>query len=151
MEFRRLVMLPRTALDVFLFGEETLELRICFLDERRGLDLCVTGRLGAAAGGGRRHDLARGLTRRLADGHRGLAADLVLERRLVREDVALVDPHLDADATGGGAGLAEAVVGVGPGRVQRHAGLPVPLRGAPLGAPPAAGGLHPNALRTGLL
>ena len=50
--------------------------------------------------------------------------------RLVGEDVALVDPDLHADAAEGGAGLAEAVVDVGPQGVQRHPALAVPLAAA---------------------
>src|SRR3712207_9281027 len=40
-------------------------------------------------------------------------------------DVALVDPHLDADATEGRPGLVDAVVDVRPEGVQGHAALAV--------------------------
>ena len=88
---------------------------------------------------------------RLADGHGRLAGDLVLGWRLVREDVALVDPDLHADAAGGGLGLAEAVVDVGAQRVQRHPTLAVPLGAAHLGAAEATRALHPDAEGAGLL
>ena len=71
--------------------------------------------------------------------------------RLVREDVALVEPHLHADAAGGGAGLAEAVVDVGAERVQRHPTLAVPLGAGHLGAAEATRALHPDAEGAGLL
>src|SRR3954468_14158034 len=60
--------------------------------------------------------------------------------------IALVDPHLDADATEGGAGLVDAVVDVRAQRVQRHPALAVELRPAHLGTAEAAGALHPDAL-----
>src|SRR3546814_18539408 len=75
----------------------------------------------------------------------GLAADLVLGLGLVREDVALVEPHLHADAAGGRTGLAEAVVDVGPQRVQRYPTFAVPLGAGHLGAAEAAGALDPDA------
>src|SRR3546814_4892642 len=75
----------------------------------------------------------------------GLAADLVLGLGLVREDVALVEPHLHADAAGGRTGLPEAVVDVGPQRVQRHPTFAVPLGAGHLGAAEAAGALDPDA------
>src|SRR5690606_34288079 len=53
--------------------------------------------------------------------------------------VALVDPHLDADAAERGAGLEEAVVDVGAEGVQRHAALAVELRPAHLGAAERSG------------
>src|SRR5205807_3594927 len=59
-----------------------------------------------------------GLARRLADRHPRLLGDLVVAGDLVGEDVALVDPHLHADAPERRARLAEAVVDVGPERVQ---------------------------------
>ena len=70
---------------------------------------------------------------------------------LVRQDVALVDPHLHADAAGGGAGLAEAVVDVGAEGVQRHPALAVPLGAGHLGAAEATRALHPDAEGAGLL
>src|SRR5205823_4281228 len=87
--------------------------------------LALLGPAPAAAGG----DDAAGtaLTRRLAHRHGRLAADLVLGGGLVGQDVALVDPHFHADAAERRAGLAEAIVDVGPQRVQRHPALAVPL------------------------
>src|SRR5262245_51548103 len=119
-EVGRLVVVVHPALDLFLLGEEALQLGIGLLDEGLVLGLLLDGGpVGrAAAPGGGRHDplaagggLAAG-TRGLAHGHGGLAGDLLLGQRLVGQDVALVEPHLHADAAGGGAGLAEAVVDV---------------------------------------
>src|SRR5882672_10789036 len=50
-----------------------------------------------------------------------------------RDDVALVDPDLDPDAPEGGPGLGEAVVDVGPERVQRDLALVVALAPAHFG------------------
>ena len=61
-------------------------------------------------------------------------------------DVTLVDPHLDADAAEGGAGLVDAVVDVRPQRVQRDTTLAVELRAAHLGAAEATRALHADAL-----
>src|SRR5690606_35843976 len=99
-----------------------------------------------------RHDLSgSGLARGLADRHRGLLGDLVLDHALVGEDVALVDPDLHTDATGGGLRLAEAVVDVGAQRVQRDPTLAVPLGAGHLGPAEATGALDPDAERPGLL
>src|SRR5262249_49222834 len=87
-------------------------------------------------------DLAGGL----ADGHGRLAADLVLRRRAVGEDLALVDPHLHAGASERGARLGPAIVDVGPQRVQRNAALAVPLLARHLRAPEATAALDPDAL-----
>src|SRR6185503_16352246 len=62
------------------------------------------------------------------------------------DDVALVDPHLHADAAEGGAGLEQAVVDVGTQRVQRHATLAVKLRARHLGTAQATRALHADAL-----
>src|SRR5690606_17657446 len=63
------------------------------------------------------------------------------------EDLALVDPHLDADDPVGGARLGEAVVHVRAQGVQRHAALAVPLRARDLGAVQAAGHVDLDAQR----
>src|SRR5207302_321461 len=71
--------------------------------------------------------LARGPAR----GHVRLAAGLLVGRDRVGEDVALVDPDLDADAAEGGASLAEAGVGLGSQGVKGHPPRPVgPLAGS---------------------
>src|SRR4051812_20389804 len=49
------------------------------------------------------------------------------------EDLALVDPHLDADDSVGGLSFSEAVIDVGAQRMQRHAAFAVPLRTRDLG------------------
>src|SRR5690606_5855910 len=82
----------------------------------------------------------------LARSGRGL-----LRGELLLGDVALVDPHLHADAAEGRAGLEEAVVDVRAQRVQRHTTLAVELRPAHLRAAEAAGDLHADALGTGAL
>src|SRR4029453_12485789 len=155
-EVRRLVVVVHPALDLFLLGEQALELRIGLLDEGlvlRGLLGASLGRPAAPGGGG--HDpLAAGLatgTRGLAHRHGGLAGDLLLALGLVGQHVALVEPHLHADATGGRAGLTEAVVDVGPQRVARDPALAVALGAGHLGAAEAAGALHLDALRPRLL
>src|SRR5262245_40250706 len=156
-EVRRLVVVVHPALDLLLLGQPALELRIGLLDEGlvlRGLLDASLGRAAAPGGGG--HDplaagpLAAG-TRGLAHGHGGLAGDLLLALGLVGQHVALVEPYLHADATGGGAGLAEAVVDVGPQRVAGNPALAVALGPRHLGAAQAAGALHLDALRPRLL
>src|SRR4051812_13020385 len=159
-ELGRLVVLTGPALDLLFLGQETLELGVGLLDERRGLGevlvadrgLIDGGRLvggTAAATTGADDASARG-TRGVADGHRGLLGDLVLGRGLVGQDLALVDPDLHADAPERGAGLGVAVVDVGPQRVQRDAALAVPLLAAHLGAAEATAALHPDAEGAGL-
>src|SRR5690606_9615821 len=87
----------------------------------------------------------------LPDGHRRFAGDLVLVELLVREDVSLVDPDLDADATTAGLGFAHAVVDVGTQRVQRHPTFAVPLGTTHLGATEAARALDADAEGSGAL
>src|SRR4029077_17769091 len=87
-----------------------------------------------------------GLTRCLADRHGGFTADLLFGGDLVGQDVALVDPDLDADAAEGSLGLAEAVVDVRPQGVQRPPPLPVELPAGHLGAAQATGALDTDAL-----
>ena len=67
------------------------------------------------------------------------------DRETLGHDLALVDPHLDADAAEGRLGLAEAVVDVGAQRVQRHAALAVVLAARHLGAAQAAAALDAHA------
>src|SRR5262249_55270955 len=67
----------------------------------------------------------------------------------LRHDLALVDPDLDADAAVRGARLREAVVDVGPDRVQRHTSLRVLLGAAHLGPAEATGALNLDACRAG--
>src|SRR5690606_11800970 len=116
-----LVVLAHRTLDLLLLGEEALEVGVGLLDEGGGLVELGLGRrrvLGAAAGGGGRHDLAGAtVAGGVADGHGRFLGDLVLGGGLVGQDVALVDPDLHTDAAVGGLGLAEAVVDVGAQRV----------------------------------
>src|SRR5436305_1331483 len=101
-ELRRFVVLtlPGAALDLLFLGEESLELGIGLLHQRGGLFAGVVGRAldlrglpgRTAATATRRHDATlRALARRLADGHGRFLLDLVLGRRLVGQDLALVD------------------------------------------------------------
>src|SRR5581483_7778446 len=64
-------------------------------------------------------------------------------------DLALVDPHLDADPARRGTSLGEAVVDVGANRVQRDAALRVLLGAAHLCAAEPAGALNLHAGRAG--
>src|SRR5580693_9673724 len=64
--------------------------------------------------------------------------------------LALVDPDLHADPAEGGAGLVEAVVDVGPQRVQRDPALAVELRPGHLRAAQATRALDPDALGAAL-
>src|SRR5205823_11232661 len=64
---------------------------------------------------------------------------------------SLVDPGLHTDAAEGGTRLEEAVLDVGPQRVQRYPALAVELRAGHLGAAQAAGALHPDALHERVL
>src|SRR5262245_45373678 len=110
-----MLALAGTALDLLFLREESLELGVGLLDERRllghlfggGVDRHLDGLLVTAAAATGAHDAAlrRALAARLADGHRRLALDLVLRRTLVRQNLALVDPDLHADATERGASL----------------------------------------------
>src|SRR5207248_8301444 len=70
-------------------------------------------------------------------------------REAGRHDLALVDPHLHADAAEGGARLVEAVVDVGAQGVQRHAAVGVALGARHLRAAEAAGHLDADALGAG--
>src|SRR5699024_917678 len=94
---------------------------------------------------------ARALGTRAAAAGAGTLRGGLLGRELLGGDVALVDPHLHADAAEGGAGLVEAVVDVRAEGVQRHAPLAVELVAAHLGAAEAAGDGHSDALRAGAL
>src|ERR1700722_6254330 len=68
-------------------------------------------------------------------GLRGIGLDDRLDLRFL-EDLALEDPHLDADHAVGGARLGEAIVDVGTESVQRNAPFPIPL-----------GACHPRAVQ----
>src|SRR5579859_3122736 len=164
------VLRPGAALDLLFLGEQALQLRVHRDDGSfLGRGLLDGGLLGGglgrrrwgsglsqvgppAAATGRDHTAGPGpLAGRLADGHGRLPADLVLAGDLVGKDVALVDPDLDADAAERGAGLAKAVVDVGPQGVQRNPALAIELPPRHLRAAEAAGALDPDALGPGLL
>src|SRR5580704_17674081 len=66
---------------------------------------------------------------RIALGH-----PLVLRHRVVLEDLALEDPHLDAAGAVGGEGGGDAVVDVGAQRVQRHPAFAIRFHTGDFGA-----------------
>ena len=72
---------------------------------------------------------------------------LVRGHRVVLEDLALEDPHLDAAGAVGGVRGGVAVVDVGAQRVQRHAALAIPLHARDLGAAEPAAAVDADALR----
>src|SRR5450759_1570113 len=149
-------------LDLFFLGEQPLEFGVRLLDERcrllgddlgARLDGYLDGLLAATATATGAHHASTGrvlATGGLADRHGGFPGDLVLGGRLVRKDLALVDPDLDADAPEGGSGFGAAVVDVGSQRVEGHPPFSVPLLAGHLGAAQAAAALHANALGAGL-
>src|SRR5436190_828453 len=71
---------------------------------------------------------------------------LVVRHRVVRHDLALEHPDLDAAGAEGGEGGGDAVVDVGAQRVQRHAAFAVPLHARDLGAAQAARAVDADAL-----
>src|SRR6185437_7123514 len=77
---------------------------------------------------------------------RGLFGALVVRHRVVRHDLALEHPHLDAAGAEGGEGGRGAVVDVGAQRVQRHTAFAVPLHARDLGAAQAARAVDADAL-----
>src|SRR5262249_51809751 len=72
---------------------------------------------------------------------------LVLRHRVVLQDLALEDPHLDAAGAVSGLGGRLAVIDIGAQRMQRHAALTVPLHARHLGAAEAARAVDADALR----
>src|SRR5215469_12241868 len=71
---------------------------------------------------------------------------LVLRHRVVFENLALEDPHLDAAGAVGGEGGGDAVVDVGSQRMQRHAALAIPLHARDLGAAETTRAVDADAL-----
>src|ERR1700722_17603460 len=71
----------------------------------------------------------------------GIGLDDRLDLRLL-EDLALEDPHLDADHPVGGARLGEAIVDVGAEGMQRYAPFAIPLGACDLRAVQAPGDAH---------
>src|SRR4051794_38571730 len=76
---------------------------------------------------------------------RGFLGALVVRHRVVRHDLALEHPDLDAAGAEGGEGGGGAVVDVGAQRVQRHAAFAVPFHARDLGAAQAARAVDPDA------
>src|ERR1700692_4545917 len=73
---------------------------------------------------------------------------LVLRHRVVLQNLALEDPHLDAAGAIGGEGGGDPVVDVGAQRVQRHPAFAVPLHAGDFGAAEAARAVDADALGT---
>src|SRR5476649_2830890 len=78
----------------------------------------------------------------------GLFGALVVRHRVMRHDLALEHPHLDAAGAEGGEGGRDAVVDVGAQRMQRHAAFAVPLHAGDLGAAQAARAVDADTLGT---
>src|SRR5215475_2665872 len=84
---------------------------------------------------------------------RALARDLlllralVLRHRVVRQDLALENPDLDAASAVGRLGRRPSVVDVGAQRMQRHTPLAVPLHARDLGAAQAPAAVDADAAR----
>src|SRR5579883_3620 len=76
----------------------------------------------------------------------GLGELLVLRHRVVRQNLALEHPDLDAASAVGGLRRAGAEIDVGAQRVQRHAALAVPLHAGDLGAAEPAAAIDADAL-----
>ena len=74
------------------------------------------------------------------------AQALVLRHRVMRQDLALEHPHLDAAGAEGGESGGDAVVDVGAQRVKRHAALAIPFHAGDLGAAQAARAVDADAL-----
>src|ERR1700676_3414193 len=70
---------------------------------------------------------------------------LVLRHRVVLQNLALEDPHLDAAGAVGGEAGGNSVVDVRPQRMQRHAAFAVPLHAGDLGAAEATRAVDADA------
>src|SRR5258708_2316234 len=84
---------------------------------------------------------------RVATGTPGIAFGhlLVLRHRVVLQNLALEDPHLDAAGAVGREAGRDPVVDVGAQRMQRHAALAVPLHARDLGAAQATRAVDADA------
>ena len=129
------VILGRAALDLLFDAQLTFDF-VVRRDQVRGVhvkdDLFSRVGLDATASTARTHDALGnrwgGTDRyRVTSGHRSFAHDLLVVGQLVGLDVALVDPDLNANATGVRTRLTKAVVDVGAQRVQRHSTFTVGL------------------------
>src|ERR1700690_2881471 len=76
----------------------------------------------------------------------GVGGALVLRHRIVLEDLALEDPHLDAARAVSGMRGGDAVVDVGAQGVQRPAALAVPFKAGDFSAAEAARAVDADAL-----
>src|SRR5258707_3378348 len=82
----------------------------------------------------------------LVPGGLGFGEALILRHRVVRQDLALEHPHLDAAGAVGGLGRGLAVIDIGPQGVQWHPALAIPFHARDLGAAEPAGTVDANAL-----
>src|ERR1700687_117753 len=71
---------------------------------------------------------------------------LILRHRVMREDLALEHPHLDAAGAVGGLGRRLAVIDIGAQGVQWHPALAIPFHAGDLGAAEPAGTIDADAL-----
>src|SRR5262249_46368674 len=76
-----------------------------------------------------------------------LSHALVLRHRIVLQDLALEDPHLDAAGAIGGERSGDTVIDVGAQRMQRHPAFPIPLQAGDFGAAEPARTVDADALR----
>src|SRR5207237_7118827 len=76
----------------------------------------------------------------------GFGEALILGHRVVRQDLALEHPHLDAAGAVGGLRRGLAVIDIGAQGVQRHPALAIPLHARDLGATEPAGAVDPDPL-----
>src|SRR5438046_1827627 len=84
--------------------------------------------------------------RRADAGGLGLHHQPVLRERVVAEDLALEDPHLDPAHAVSGVRSRFGIIDVAAQRVQRHPALAVPFGASDLGAAETAGAGDPDAL-----
>src|ERR1700720_4791076 len=82
----------------------------------------------------------------LVPGGLGFGEALVLRHRVVRQDLALEHPHLDAAGAVSGLRRGMAVIDIGAQGVQRHSTLAIPLHAGDLGTAKAARAVDPDAL-----
>src|SRR5438094_9922710 len=75
-------------------------------------------------------------------------AALVLRHRIVFEDLALENPHLDAVGAIGGHGGRGAIVGICPRCVERHPACPVPFGAGNLSTAEPAGAGYLECFRS---
>src|SRR3981189_2419038 len=83
----------------------------------------------------------------LVPGGLGFGEALILRHRVVRQDLALEHPHLDAAGAVSGLRRGLAVIDVGAQRMQRHPAFAIPPHARDLGAAEPARTVDPDPLR----